>query len=59
AGTAADAAPAAPSSCRACGAACGTPGVTPSRRAGRRLLAARYIRALTGVVSRQVHGRPA
>jgi hypothetical protein len=32
-------------------------GVTPSRRAGRRPLAARYIRALTGVVSRQVHGR--
>ena len=35
------------------------PGVTPSRRAGRPPLAARYIRALTGVVSRQVHGRPA
>jgi hypothetical protein len=33
------------------------PGVTPSRRAGRRPLPARYIRALTGVVSRQVHGR--
>jgi hypothetical protein len=32
---------------------------TPSRRAGRRPLPARYIRALTGVVSRQVHSRPA
>ena len=33
------------------------PGVTPSRRAGRPPLPARYIRALTGIVPRQVHRR--